>query len=86
VPVHLESRLDIRFELLQMRQDAARCDSAELAVDAVKISEHAKARCECKYTNRIQDLRHRLSQLQLAAEPVFSAFHLAVVGFMVITH
>jgi hypothetical protein len=31
-------------------------------------------------------LRHRLNQSQLAAEFVFPAFHLAVVGFMVIAH
>ena len=59
LPVHLESRLDIRFECLQMREDSARDDSSQFAVHAIQVGEQCQTRGERKYTNRVKDLRHR---------------------------
>src|SRR5579864_6042026 len=69
-----------------MREDSAGDDSSELAIHAIQVGEQCQARGERKYTNRVKDLRHRLNQPQLATEFGFPAFHLAVVGFVVVAH
>ena len=85
-PLHLEARLDLRFESVEVIVNLSPGGVAQLAIHAVEIRRDHESRRQSQHANGIEKNFDHLSQPQRAPQTPLAAVHLAAVGFVIVAH